>query len=338
MSELKSIHFIIPDYTQFTSGGNLYNQELITAMQQHSARTIRLWTFEEIDQQIKNIAKGLFIVDTLFLEEMKDILTLKKKGQEFYLLVHHLESLYPPKGHSSKEWFTEKEKPLLLQYDGFIVTSAYTANYLRRHRMSKPIVVIPPALSFIPKRIPIRKPKPIKALIAANVIERKGILPLLKTLQHELIDPTNFSLDIAGDLTMEKDYANACLELVQNTSLQTYCRFIGALSPEAIQEKYKEANLLIATSLFETYGMTLQEAVAWKLPILAIRGGNTAYHIQNGLNGYLFDNINDLVVRLNTLIKNQEWMDLLLRQTAQTKDKEPYTWKDAAKKLEGVKG
>ncbi len=332
MSELKNIHFIIPDFTQFISGGNLYNQELVDAMKQHSARTIHQWTFEEFSERYKNIEKGLFIVDTLYLEEMKDLLALKKEGQKFHLLVHHLESLYPPKGHSSKEWFIEKEKPLLLPYDGFIVTSEYTANYLRRHRMRKPILVIPPAISFIPKRIPLRKSKPIKAFLAANVIERKGVLPFIKILAQQLIEPKDFSLEIAGDLTMEKDYANTCLRLVQDTSLKSYCRFLGPLSPKAIQKKYKNANLLIATSFFETYGMTLQEGVVWKLPILAIKGGNTTYHIQNGLNGYLFDNMEDLVVRLKSLINNPEWMDLLLKQNAQIEDIASYTWKDAAKR------
>lgn len=337
MSELKSIHFIIPDYTQFISGGNLYNQELINAMQQYGAWSIHLWTFEELQHQYKNLGTGLFIVDTLYLEEMKDILKRKKKGQKFHLLVHHLQSLYPPYGHSNLEWFIEKERPLLVPYDGFIVSSEYTATYLRRHRMKKPIVVIPPALSFIPKRIPLRKSKPIKAILAANVIERKGILPLLKILAQQPIDPKDFSLEIAGDLTMEKAYANTCLRLVQDTPLKNYCRFLGPLSPNEIQKKYKKANLLIATSFFETYGMTLQEAVVWKLPILAIKGGNTAYHIENGLNGYLLDSTEDLVVRLNSLIKNQEWMGLLLKQIAQTKTKESYTWKDAAKRLDVLK-
>ena len=126
MSELKNIHFIIPDFTQFISGGNLYNQELMNAMQQYSTISIHQWTIEEFSKQYQNIEKGLFIVDTLYLDEMKDLLRLKKKGQKFHLLVHHLESLYPPKGHSSKDWFIEKERPLLLPYDGYIVTSEYT--------------------------------------------------------------------------------------------------------------------------------------------------------------------------------------------------------------------
>ena len=330
---MSPIYFILPDYSQFISGGNWYNQQLVNALQEEVVRPIYLWTFEAFLQQYNNIKTGFFIVDTLYLEQMKDLLMMKKEGQSFHLLVHHLQSLYPPKNYTSKEWFDEKERDLLVSFDGFITTSDYTANYLRGHRMKRPIVVIPPALSFIPPQIPARKSRPIKALLAANVIERKGILPFLEILEDQVIDPQYFSLEIAGDLTMEKRYADKCLQLVKDTALHSYCRFLGPLSPQATQDKYRTANLLIATSFFETYGMTLQEAVAWKLPILAIKGGNTAYHVEDGLNGYLFDNINDLVVRLNTLIKNQEWMDLLLKQTAQTGTKTAYTWEDAAEKL-----
>ena len=328
---MSSIYFILPDYNQVISGSNWYNQQLVNAMQKESAWPIHLLTLEKLLHDYKNIETGLFIVDTLYLHQIKEILRGEKKGQKFLLLVHSLQSIYPLTKDTIYEWINEKD--LLIHLDGFITTCDDTANYLRRYRLKMPIVVIPPALSFIPKQLPLRKSNPIKALLTVNVIDQKGVLPFLKILQGQVIDPQYFSLEIVGDLIMEKKYANKCLQLVKNTSLHSYCRFLGPLSPQAMQDKYRQANLLIATSLFETYEMTLQEAVAWKLPVLAIKGRNTTYHIQNGLNGYLFDNINDLVVRLKTLIKNQEWMDLLLKQTAQTKAKKSYTWKDAAKRL-----
>jgi len=298
---MRSIYFILPDYTLFVSGGNWYNQQLINALRQQAEWNIRVWTFEMFSNEYQNIETGLFIVDTLYLNEMKDLLTAKKKSQKFYLLVHHLQSLYPPKDYTSKEWFNEKERSLLNLF-----------------------------------QIPLRQSRPIKALLAANVIERKGILPFLEILQDQIIDPSLFSLEIAGDLTMDKSYVGKCLEVVETTHLKASCRFLGPLSPQTMEDKYRTANLLIATSYFETYGMTLQEAVVWKLPILALRGGNTAYHIQNGRNGYLFDNIKDLIDRLNTLIKNQEWMDLLLKQTFNTGEEEAYTWKDAVEKFSRI--
>jgi len=215
-----TIHFILPDYAKFISGGNWYNQQLINALQQQAEWNIHVWTFETFRQHYQHLENGLFIVDTLYLDEMKEMLKVKKKEHAFYLLVHHLQSLYPPKSHTSKAWFNEKERAFLIQYDGFITTSQYTADYLRNHSIKKPTVVIPPALSFRPKQLPLRKARPIKALLAANVIERKGILPFLTKLQHQFIDPQYFSLEIAGDLTMEKDYAKHCQQLVQDTSLR----------------------------------------------------------------------------------------------------------------------
>ena len=151
-----AIHFILPDYTQFVSGGNWYNQQLISALKRQNEWTIRVWTFETFFHEYQNIETGLFIVDTLYLEQMKDLLTDKKEGQNFFLLVHHLQSLYPPKGSTSQEWFNEKERTLLGLFDGFITTSQYTADYLRRQSIKQPIEVIPPALSSLPQQIPLR--------------------------------------------------------------------------------------------------------------------------------------------------------------------------------------
>ena len=68
---MRPIYFILPDYTQFISGGNWYNQQLISALKKQSEWTIYVWTFETFQRQYLNVETGVFIVDTLYLEEMK---------------------------------------------------------------------------------------------------------------------------------------------------------------------------------------------------------------------------------------------------------------------------
>ena len=72
---------------------------------------------------------------------------------------------------------------------------------------------------------------------------------------------------------------------------QQQLHFPGSLSREELVRKYREAALYLSSSEMETFGMALQEARAFGLPILALEGGYVSRHISVGENGYLFKNI-----------------------------------------------
>ena len=57
---------------------------------------------------------------------------------------------------------------------------------------------------------------------------------------------------------------------------QAQIHFAGSLSREQVQEKLQTATLYLSTSSMETFGMALQEAKAFGLPILALKAGYTA--------------------------------------------------------------
>ena len=331
-----SFYFIIPDYTRFVSGGNWYNEQLIDALKLETERPIYIWTIDELRTQFSTLEKGVFFVDTLYLEAITRYLLIKKEGQQFHLIVHHLGSLFPPETYTSDTYFEEKEKRILPLFDGFLTSSQYTANYLKERQLTQKSLVLPPALSSLPKNIPLRKSLPIKAIIVANVVKRKGILPFLQAFQKQYSkEPLpHLSIAIVGGWTIEHGYGHICKTLVANNpALAQSIHFLGSQSQQAMQAIYRNSNLLISTSFFETYGMALQEAVAWKLPIIAIAGGNIANHIEVGTNGYLVENTEALVQQLWTIARQKEKLQQLLKSTYHWEGKVEQTWREKARVL-----
>jgi len=331
-----SIYFIIPDYTRFVSGGNWYNEQLINALQQETKRPIYVWTIDELRTNFSTAGKGIFFVDTLYLEAIARYIHFKQEDQQFHLIVHHLESLFPPETYTSDAYFEEKEKRLLQLFDGFLTTSQYTATYLKERRLTQESLVLPPALETLPEDIPLRKAIPIKAIIVANVVKRKGILPFLQAFQKQYIkEPLPYlSIDIVGGGTIENGYGLICKTVVaSNPVLKQRIHFIGSKSPQAMPDSYRNSNLLISTSFFETYGMALQEAVAWKLPIIAIKGGNSTNHIEEGINGYVVNSTEELVQQIWEVARNKENLQNLLKSAYNWKGKKEKTWREKARIL-----
>ena len=136
-----TLTFIIPDYTSFISGGNRYNQQLITALQNEGVellvKTIEAWRFSKT-----SLGKGIIFVDSLYLKETQELTNLERKETRFILIVHHLQSLFPPAGYTSQAWMEEQELSALQQYDGFLTTSQYTADYLKEQQLRQPLSLI----------------------------------------------------------------------------------------------------------------------------------------------------------------------------------------------------
>lgn len=329
-----TITFVIPDVHAFQSGGNIYNKNLIAGLQKngYSIEVLDLATFQ---QQAMNELKGYYFFDTLYFTQLDSVFAKKNKHTRFWLIVHHLESLYPPKGWTTTQYFSQKEKSFLAQFDGFLTSSQFTADYLIAYHLLQPKIVILPAIDYLPQNNFLKKTAPIKALIVANLVERKGILPFLESLQHSpLIHPPHqLQIQLIGTAAIEKAYAQQCLALLKkNRPLRQIIHYQGQLSAEQLHFYYQASHLFISTAFMETYGMALQEARAFSLPILGINGGNVKHHIIEGETGYLVDNIDSLICQLERMIASPNLLRDLQRNI---KQQTPifYNWEQAGIQL-----
>ena len=139
--KVNPFYFWIPDPKAFHSGGNLYNDNLINALQ------VKGIVGQQITKgDIKSIKKGSYLfVDTLYLDQLDELPT----DSSLVLIVHHLESLFPPSGWQSEAYFQRFEKEKLEKFDAFLCSSAFTKSYLQANGLSdKHYLVVPPAIGF----------------------------------------------------------------------------------------------------------------------------------------------------------------------------------------------
>ena len=241
------------------------------------------------------------------------------------MLVHHLESLYPPTGWTSMDFFNQRERKLLEAFDGFITSSPYTTAYLQSVQLGKKdIITIPPALNFQAKINREKITPPINITLVANIIERKGILPFLQSLEGRKLQ--NVNIKIIGSPDLSPDYTQKCAALWQGS---TTVEFLGSLPHRKVIALYENTDLFLSTSFMETYGMAIQEAAAHGIPLLLLDGGNVKNHLQNG-NGFLCNTMEEIIDAIEHLSHDITPLNQAKQKAALLAQKEYWTWEKAA--------
>jgi glycosyltransferase involved in cell wall biosynthesis len=239
-------------------------------------------------------------------------------------LVHHLESLVP----LSDKVFENGDRKILSRFSGLLVTSTFTQQFLVERGFNPlDITVIEPAPMMQPM---IREPQAkVRSLILGSCIPRKGQLEFLEVLAASAVPPY-YSLTIAGSTTADKAYTQACQELVVKSPALTKCvRFAGEQDSDIIRKLYEHSNLYISSSVMETFGMAIQDAVASGMPVLAREGGYAARHVSTGENGYTSPEIKGVVNAFQKCVTDQDYF-LLLQRRAQVYIPNYITWAKGA--------
>jgi glycosyltransferase involved in cell wall biosynthesis len=138
--------------------------------------------------------------------------------------------------------------------------------------LPRPVLLIEPGrLSAGP--VELREP-PVRAVLVANLLPGKGVLPFLVSLADQVCANDQYQLEIVGGAGLDPAYARGCQRAAGDSRLKRHVRLLGALSPEATVQHMASCNLLVSASTMESYGMALAEARCLGLPIVANRGGN----------------------------------------------------------------
>lgn len=259
--------FLVPDPTAFVSGGNLYNAELIAALEQLGTPCLRC-SLEEFDAEATT---GIVWVDTLWMNEWNPTF----EGPTG-LIVHHLDSLFSDSAAAQ----AAAERALLPKFDLFLCTSDFTAEYLATLGVaSHQCLVVEPGMHLSVPAQRTYPTTPLRALIVGNLVPRKGILPFLEALQSLQDRPGDYAITIAGSSQLDPDYAQQCLDLVETTpSLASRVDFVGELSQEAMTEAYLSHSVFLSPSMMETYGMAIKEALCMGLPSFVMTNSGFSRH------------------------------------------------------------
>jgi glycosyltransferase involved in cell wall biosynthesis len=248
------------------------------------------------------------------------------------LIVHHLTSFEPGADEATRAL----DDTAVFAFDGFLTTSPLTTELIAARGASRAKIMTvtppPPLVAAEPRSYE----PPLRAAMVANLIARKRILAFLEALAARAREEDRFSVDIVGRSDLDRDYAARCHELVQRTSgLAARVRFRGPVPHEKIGDVYRAASIFVSAATMETFGMSLQEARAHGLPILAVDAGHVAAHFEPGASGLLFDRIDGLADGFMGLARDERAMRQLFDSARDRPVDAGYTWEAAALSLLG---
>jgi 1,2-diacylglycerol 3-alpha-glucosyltransferase len=177
--------------------------------------------------------------------------------------------------------------------DHVITPSEASLKWLRRHSVSTPMSVIPTGI--------VRGP----ALERAEVRQALGISPDSRVLLYvgRLAKEKNLHLLLeAAAMVFRKDprarlwlvgdgpFRDECVSQVRAAGIGDRVRFVGFVPREQVAKYYSAADLFVFSSITETQGLVVQEAMMHGLPAVVVAGGGASASVADGVNGFVVKN------------------------------------------------
>ena len=164
-------------------------------------------------------------------------------------------------------------------------------------------IYIPNSIETIPDK---KSELTEKRLISVGRLSKeKGYIDLLKLYKKLIKDYPDWKLDIVGD-GVERENLE---EFISKNNLEEKVTLHGFQGKEYIDKLLNKSSIYIMTSLTESFGIVLIEAMSHGVPCIAYDSAEGAKEIINsGENGYLIKNRNmeAMITKIEDLIRNKE--------------------------------
>lgn len=142
----------------------------------------------------------------------------------------------------------------------------------------------------------------VKLIFVGRLTPDKGWAFTFKAMREVLsrVDRDQVALIVAGDGSMREEIAQ------ELGALTPHVHLLGRVDPPQIPALLANSDIHITTSEKEARGLTILEAFASGIPILAPRAGGVVENIEHGCNGYLYEpqSVHDFASKLHALIES----------------------------------
>jgi D-inositol-3-phosphate glycosyltransferase len=169
-------------------------------------------------------------------------------------------------------------------------------------------------------------------LFAGRLQPFKGLELLLRAMTH-LPNHGTTQLLVVGGNAGKTDELVKMNSLVKKLGISSMVTFVGAVEHEKMPTFYNAADICVVPSFHESFGLVAVEALASGTPVVASRAGGLAMIVQDGENGYLFDERSPevLATYLCLLMSENEIREAMASSARQSVMK--YNWSSTAKQL-----
>jgi 1,2-diacylglycerol 3-alpha-glucosyltransferase len=177
--------------------------------------------------------------------------------------------------------------------DHVITPSRASHRWLLRHSVHTPTSIIPtgiPSRSFLDRaevRHELGIPPDQKIMVYVGRIAKEKNLPtLLEMAKIVMRHDESVRLWLVGD----GPYRQECNQIVRDLNIGDRVRFVGFVPRAEVDRYYAAADLFVFSSITETQGLVVQEAMSYGLPAIAVVGGGASAGIHEDQNGYVVKN------------------------------------------------
>ena len=246
----------------------------------------------------------------------------------FVPVVHTYHTIYEDYTHYIKKYLSNEEraKKFVKMYSKFsvrgaeelIVPTQKVADLMTRYQVKPDINVIPTGIDLnrfakkdsLAARNQLKEKLGIPAgdkvvLYLGRVSEEKNIDEVMGYLNSCMEMNHHIHFLIVGD----GPHKNALEKTAKTMSQSENIIFAGARPWDEIAHYYQLADVFVSASTSETQGLTYIEALASGIPILAKKDPCLEGVLEDGYNGYAFENKKEFVSGLRKLLWNEEAID-----------------------------
>lgn len=173
--------------------------------------------------------------------------------------------------------------------DQIITPSEAAAKWLRRHSVERPIHVIPTGIPAGPifdrseARIGFGMHPEAKVLLyVGRLAKEKNLEFLFDSVALAMKADRRLELWLVG----EGPYRETIVAYARRLGIGDKVRFVGQKSRAEVDRYYAAADLFVFSSVTETQGLVVLEAMSYGLPAVVVAGGGASEPILEARNGY----------------------------------------------------
>ncbi|MDQ3980023.1 MAG: glycosyltransferase family 4 protein, partial [Actinomycetota bacterium] len=130
----------------------------------------------------------------------------------------------------------------------------------------------------------------VQVLFVGRLEPRKGIDVLLAAVPRVVAKLPGVTFTIVGEDAQVPGEDRTQVERFTATAppeVASRVRFTGRIDDEELHRLYAECDVLVCPSRFESFGLTLLEAMMFSKPVIAVNAGGMQYIVEDGASGRL---------------------------------------------------
>ena len=215
-----------------------------------------------------------------------------------------------------------------------VPTEDYIDLISKKYAISKTkIYVVPPGIDLKNfKRLSLKLHNPIRLLFVGRLAKQKNIPLLIKSFK-KIIDNNDFNIEL--HIVGEGEDKNKINQLIKTLKLENKVVLHGRLPEKRLYEIYSNSDIFILSSIYESFGIVLIEAMASGLPIVASNILAVRNVVENNKTGLLVKlTPEDFAKAIEKLLNNSQLREKLIKNGLEEVKK--YNWDKTVSKFEWI--